>query len=185
MSEQQANVPKSEKIQRILALFDRLLPLVDGVADKLRFLLIVGVLLLTWIGIWLAVIKKYTLVFTVVIVGLALLPLLILLRFWWSLEELKDLPNIVGQMAGDAKQEFQESVQTIRTGNVARLSFLTAGRGLWSLGSMLRESRELVGSYISIAALINPFMLILGVMSLGFVLFLLVVAIVLVFLSIF
>nr|WP_087146996.1 ABC transporter ATP-binding protein [Crenothrix polyspora] len=183
MSEQHPFETTSEKKQHLLALFTRLLPLVDSVADKLRFVLIVGVLTLIWIGIWLGVIKHFSLLVSLSIVGLAAVPVLILLRFWWSLEELKDLPTIAGQMMGDAKDEIRESVQGIRADKVSKLSFLSATKGLWSVGFMLRETRELVGSYISISTLINPFMLVLGVISLGFVFVLGLVSIVLVFLA--
>lgn len=183
MSEPDVSVVTPEKKQRLLALFTKLLPLVDALADKLRFVLIVGVLALIWIGIWLGFIKHFSLLITLSVVGLISLPLLILLRFWWSLEELKDLPTIAGQMMGDAKNELRESVQNIRTGKSSKLSFLSATKGLWSVGSMLREGKELIGSYISISTLVNPFMLILGAISLGFVFSLTVASVILAFLA--
>jgi hypothetical protein len=106
------------------------------------------------------VIKHLSLTVTLSVVALALLPLLILFRFWWAFEELKDLPDIAGQMMGDTKDEFRLSIQDIRAGDVSKLSFLSATKGMWSIGSMLREARDLLGSYISIGTLINPFMLV-------------------------
>ena len=44
MSEQQTNISSTENKQRLQELFGHLLPLVDGVTDKLRFVLIVGAL---------------------------------------------------------------------------------------------------------------------------------------------
>ncbi|MEQ1637531.1 MAG: hypothetical protein ABL903_12645 [Methylococcales bacterium] len=184
MSEPQSNIASSEKKQRLLALFERILPLVDGVADKLRFVLIIGVLLVIWIGVWLFAIKHFSLGIGLSIIGLSILPLIVLLQFWWALEELKDLPNIAGQMMGDAKDEIRASVQEIRTGNIPKLSFFSATKGLCSLGSMLSEGRELLGSYISLSTLVNPFMLILGVLSLCFVFLLVFVGIVLAFLAV-
>ena len=184
MSEQQTNISSTENKQRLQELFGHLLPLVDGVADKLRFVLIVGALLIGWIGIWLYVIKHFSLTVTFSVVALALLPLLILFRFWWAFEELKDLPDIAGQMMGDAKDEFRQSIQAIRAGDVSKLSFLSATKGMWSIGSMLREARGLLGSYISMSTLINPFMLVLGVLSLGSFIFLVVVSIILAILAV-
>lgn len=181
MAEPQAATVVADDKHRLLILFEQVLPLVDGVADKLRFVLIIGVLMLVWIGIWLLRIKQFALTLSLLVIGLAILPLLILLRFWWALEELKDLPDIAGQMMGDAKEEIRKSVQGIRGGKVPKLSFLKATKGLWSIGSMLREGRELLGSYISLSTLVNPFMLILGVLSLCFVFFLMLVSIVLAF----
>ena len=82
MSKQQTNVSATENKQRLEELFRHLLPLVDGVADKLRFVLIVGALLIVWIGTWLCEIKHFSLTVTLSVVTLALLPLLILFRFW-------------------------------------------------------------------------------------------------------
>jgi hypothetical protein len=180
MSEQPTLIETPEQKQRLLTLFERLLPLVDGLADKLRFVLIIGLLLLVWVGVWMGMLKHCALPLTLTVVGLMSLPLLVLLRFWWSLEELKDLPAIAGQMMGDAKDEVFDNVQSIRAGKVSKLSLLSATKGLWSVGSMLREARGMLGSYISITTLVNPFMLVLGVISLGFVFVLGLVSIVLV-----
>lgn len=183
MAEQHSLEAASEKKVHLLALFTRLLPLVDSVADKLRFVLIIGLLALVWVAIWLGVIKHFSVFIVLLVVGLALIPLLILLRFWWSLEELKELPTIAGQMMGDAKNEIRDNVQSIRAGKVSKMSFLSASKGLWSVGSMLREAKGMLGSYISITTLVNPFMLMLGMFSLGFVFILGLVSVVLGFLA--
>lgn len=78
---------------------------------------------------------------------------------------------------------IKASVQGIREGKVAKLSFLNATKGLWSMGSLMREAKDMLGSYISITTLVNPFMLVLGVMSLVFVFVLGLVSVVLAFLA--
>ena len=87
-------------------------------------------------------------------------------------------------MMGDAKDEFRQSIQGIRGGDVPKLSLLSATKGMWSVRSMLGEASELLGSYISISTLINPFMLVLGVLSLGSFIFLLLASIVLAILAV-
>ena len=161
MPENPTTTLEPEKKQRLLSLFESLLPLVDSLADKLRLLWVLGLL----VAVWCYFLKHYALGIAVFAGIAGLLPTLILARFWWALEELKDLPNIAGEMVGDAKQELQESVQNIRAGNASKLSFLGAGKSLWSVGAMASEARELVGSYISVATWVNPFMLVLGVLS--------------------
>jgi hypothetical protein len=174
-----------DKQQRLLAIFGRLLPLVDSVSDKVRFAALLGVGLDVWIFIWLFFLKGISLGSALIVVGVVLLPILILLRFWWALEELKDLPNIASRMMDDAKSEMQETVQGIRAGQVQKLGFLSSAKSLWSIGSMAGEARELLGSYISIGTLVNPFSLVLGVLSLLFVLLLVVVGLVLLILAFF
>jgi len=171
----------SEKKNRLLAMFENLLPLIDGVADKLRLMWILGLLIAVWLAVWCFYLKHFSIGVTAFASLAALLPAFILLRFWWAVEELKNLPDIAGDMAGDAKSELQASVQNIRAGKIPKISFLTAGKSLWSIGAMASEARELLGSYISVATLVNPFMLILGVLSFIGVFALFLIGIVLVF----
>lgn len=170
-----------DKKQRLLSIFGRLLPLVDSLADKLRLMLVLGLLVTVWLVVWFFFLKHYSLAITAMAGIAALLPTLILARFWWALEELKNLPDIAGQMVGDAKNGLQESVQNIRAGKAPKLGFFSAGKSLWSVAAMATEARELVGSYISVATLVNPFMLVLGVLSLVSVFLLFLVGIVLAF----
>ncbi len=165
MTEPQTPV-ESQKRQRMLSLFQSLLPMVDAVADKIRLFVILGLLAAVWLTVWCFHIKHYSIGISAAAGIIALLPVLILARFWWALEELKDLPAIAGEMLGDAKTELQASVQNLRAGNIPKLGIFSAGKSLWSIGSMTREIREIAGSYLSIATVANPFMLILGVFSL-------------------
>lgn len=171
--------------QRLLEIFNRLLPLVDSVSDKVRFAALLGVGLDAWIFVWLYFLKHFSLTSSLVVAGVLLLPILILLRFWWVLEDIKDLPNIAGEMMNDAKGEIKETVQGIRAGNTQKLGFLSSAKSLWSIGSMATEARELVGSYISIGTLVNPLSLILGALSLLFVLLLILISIALLLLALF
>lgn len=170
-----------DKKQRLLSLFESLLPLVDNLADKLRLLWILGLLVSVWLVVWCYPLKGYSLGLAAFAGLVAFFPSLILLRFWWALEELKSLPDIAGQMVGDAKSELQASVQNIRAGKAPKLGFLSAGKRLWSVGAMAVEARELMGSYISVATLVNPFMLVLCVISIVGVFMLFFVGIVLAF----
>lgn len=186
MSEVTPTQPQTQpaKQQRLLEIFGSLLPLVDSVADKLRFALILGVGLVAWIFGWLYFIKAFSLSTSLIIAGLALLPIVIIARFWWSVEQLKDLPTIAQNMMSDATSEIGETVKGIREGKVQKLSFLGSAKSLWSIGSLAGEAKELLGSYISIGLLINPLSLILGFLSLLFILLLIVVGIVLLALAI-
>jgi hypothetical protein len=139
MPEQSTTYLEPEKKQRLLAIFERLLPLVDSLADKLRLFLILGVLVTLWLVVWCHFLKHYSLGITVTLGVAALLPTLVLARFWWALEELKSLPDIAGQVVGDAKTELQESVQNIRAGRIPKLGFFSAGKGLWSVGAMAHQ----------------------------------------------
>lgn len=170
---------------RLAEIFTKLLPLVDSMADKLRFALILGGVLIAWIFIWLYFLKHFALGTALIIVGLALLPLLVLARFWWALEELKDLPQVADQMVGDAKGHFTETLKGIQAGDVTKVSMLGSVKKLWNIGALATEARGLLGSYLSIGTLANPLSLIMGVLSLLFVILLVLVSIVLLVLALF
>lgn len=152
--------------QRLLELFQKLLPLVDSVSDKIRFAALLGLGLDIWIFVWLYFIKQFSVSSALIVAGVLLLPVLILLRFWWALEEIKDLPSIAGRMMEEAKGEIREAVQNLDAGQIRKLSLLGSAKSLWSISSMASEAKELLGSYISIGALANPFTLMLGALSL-------------------
>lgn len=181
MAEEQSNAGQAEKQQRMLSIFARLLPLLDAVAGKVRLFVILGFLAAVWLGVWSFQLKHYSLTVSVIAGLTALLPTMILARFWWALEELKNLPAIAGDMMGDAKTELQASIANLRAGKVPKLGILSAGKGLWSIGSLASEARELFGTYFSIATVANPFMLVLGVISLFSIFFLVLTGIILAF----
>lgn len=173
----QQNPSVENQAQKISSITSRLLPIVDGLTAKIRLICILGLLVTLWLVVWVFWLKHYAWWLAAAAGTIALIPTLILARFWWALAELKNLPDIAGQMVGDAKSELQESVQNLRAGKVPKLGLLSAGKGLWSVGSMVGELRELAGSYLSIATLANPFMLVLGVISVFSVLGLFIVSI--------
>ena len=181
MPDEQSTLTGTEQKQRLLGIFARLLPLLDSLADKLRLFLVLGVLVVIWLVTWCFYLKHFSIAISAAVGIAALLPTAILARFWWAVEELKSLPDIAGDMMGDAKTELQASVQAIRAGKAPKLGFFSAGRTLWSVGGMTREIRELAGTYLSVATLANPLMLILGVVSLAGVFLLFLVGIVLAF----
>jgi hypothetical protein len=151
--------------QRLLGLFGRLLPVVDGLADRLRAVLVLGLLVSLWLVAWCFGLKHFSIAASAAVGVAALLPTLVLARFWWALEELKKLPEIAAEAAGDAKAELQASMQSVRVGKAPKLGLFSIGKSFWSLGAMASEVRELAGTYLSIATLVNPFMLALGIFS--------------------
>lgn len=181
MSDKSAPAIESGNQERLLAIFGRLLPMVEVLADKLRLIWILGLLISVWLVVWCVVLKNYS--WSVGLAGgcIALLPTLILARFWLALEDLKNLPEIAGEMTGAAKKEFQLSMQKLRAGKLPKLSFLGAGKNLWSISSIAAEARELIGSYVSLATLANPLMLIVGLISFFGVFLLFLASIILVF----
>ena len=177
--------PELSNKERLLDTFERLIPLVDGISDSIRFAVFLGVGLAIWIFIWMFMLNDFSAKTAGIIAGISVIPALILSRFWWALEELKDLPDIVTEMIDDAKEEVQETVQGFRQGKVKKAGLFGSVKSLLSIRSILSEAEDMLGSYISISALVNPFWLVLGVFSLIAVMLLILVAAVLAFVAIF
>lgn len=171
--------------QQLIAVLGRLIPLVDGLTAKLRGVLVIGGLLLGWIAVWLAWIKGVSLITTLLLTAVAALPLLLLLRFWWVLSDLKQLPDTANQMLSDAGGKVQATLQDLRAGKTPKFGVITSIKGLWNVGALANEARDLLGSYLNFGILLNPLALGLGVLSLLFVLLLVLAGSVLAIVTVF
>ncbi len=167
----------TEQKDRLLAIFERMIPLVDSISDSIRFAVLLGLALVIWIFIFFFALKDYQLLTAAIIASITLIPALILSRFWWALEELKDLPEILAEALEDAKEELQSTVKNLKASKTQKIGLFASIKSLFNLRSILSEADDLLGSYISISALINPFWLILGVLSLLGVLLLIFISI--------
>ncbi|MBK8816954.1 MAG: hypothetical protein IPN42_16230 [Methylococcaceae bacterium] len=160
MSESTQTNVGPERKQRLQEIFQQLLPLLDSLVRTIRLTVVLGLFVSIWLIVWCVFLKHFSVTVCLIVGFTALLPTAILSRFWWAVEELKNLPQIAGQMMGDAKDEIESSVQNLRDGKTPKLGILNMGKNLWSVGAMASEVRELVGSYISLTTLVNPVMLI-------------------------
>lgn len=176
---------KPEDKQHLLDIFERLIPLVDSLSDSIRFAVLLGAGLATWIFLWMFLVNDYSLTAAGIITALSAIPALILSRFWWALEELKELPDIVSDAMGDAKEEVKETIQQLHNGDIKKAGLLGSAKSLFSIRSILSEADDLLGSYISMSALINPLWLILGAFSLIAVILLILIGFVLLLLTLF
>lgn len=165
----QAELTKEEIQGRkgaLLRLFDRLLPIVDTIADSVRLAALVGLVMVAWIFFWMNRFGNFSVSTALLVCGLTSLPVLVLLWYWWGLEGLKKLPENVAQMAGNASAELRSHIQGIRAGEKRKLvSHVSLGK-LWELRSLADEARELLGSYVRLGSLANPLLLVLLFLSL-------------------
>lgn len=152
----------------LMRLFDRLLPIVDAIADSVRLAALLGLVMVIWIFVWMTRLNDLSLATGLTVTAVASLPLLVLLFYWWGLEGVKKLPETVAQMAGSAGAEVRSHIQGIRAGETRKLlSHVSLGK-LWELRSLADEARELLGSYARVGALASPILLVLLFLSLLF-----------------
>ena len=150
----------------LLRLFDRLLPIVDAIADSVRLAAVVGLVMVAWIFFWMNRFGGFSGTTALLVCGAICLPVLVLLWYWWGLVGLKKLPEDVAEMAGNAGTELRSHIQGIRAGETRKLvSHVSLGK-LWELRSLADEARELLGSYVRVGSLANPPMLVLLFLSL-------------------
>jgi len=86
-------------------------------------------------------------------------------RLWLALEGLKGLPAFLRETAGEVGEELAASLSALRRGG-GRLNVVGQARRLWALRGLLDEAGDLLRESFSVGVLLNPAMLLLGVLAL-------------------
>lgn len=153
-------------LDKLKQLFQRLLPLVDDLADALGILLLISLAVVIWIFSYLFYLQQFSLAIALTVSGFSLLPILMLSRFWFSLENLKDIPTIAEELIEDVTEDVAQSWHAIKSGKKGALNFFGQAKKLFEIRSILNSADDIVGQYFSIGPLVNPFYLFLGILSL-------------------
>ena len=151
---------------QLLAIFNKLLPLIDNVSNGVRFSAFLGALISAWLFIWMFFILHWSLSVSLIFTGLVLIPTLILLRFWWVLEDIKTLPDIAAEIVEDVSSEVKSTWNEVRTDKKKALSFIGQAKNIWEMKSLLGQLDDMFGQYLNIAVLVNPFSLLLTILAL-------------------
>lgn len=153
-------------LSRLKPIFQRLLPLVDDLADALGVLLLISLSVAIWVFVYLHFLQHFPLIVSAGVSVLSLLPILILSRFWFALENLKDIPKIAEEMIDDVTGDVAQSWHSVKSGKKGALNFFGQAKKLFEIRSILSSADDIIGQYFSIGPLVNPFYLFLGVLSL-------------------
>jgi ABC-type multidrug transport system fused ATPase/permease subunit len=176
---------ESTTIEKLQTVFQRLLPLVDDLADALGILLLISLAIIVWVFVYFFHLHHFSLVMSLGVVGLAIIPVLILTRFWFALENLKDIPKIAEEMMDDVTEDVAQSWHAIKSGKKGALNFFGQAKKLFEIRSLLNSADNILEQYFSIGPLVNPFYLFFGVLSLFALLVLFLTGIVLGLFSVF
>ncbi len=175
---------KTTTLNKLKQSFQRLLPLVDDLADGLGVLLFISIAIMIWIFVYLFYLQSFSIVMSLSVTGLALLPILILTRLWYALESLKDIPVIAEELIDDVNEDVAQGWRSAKSGKKGALNFLGQAKKLFEIRSILNSADDIIGQYFSIGPLINPFFLFLGVLSLLGLFFVFVTGVILGILSV-
>lgn len=145
--------------------FQRLLPLVDDLADALGVLLLISLAVVTWIFSYLYFFQHFSLFISTCAYGISILPVLILSRLWFSLENLKDIPAIAEEMMEDVSGDVAQSWHAVKSGKKGALNLFGQAKKLFEIRSIINSADDIIKQYFSIGPLVNPFYLFLGVLS--------------------
>ncbi len=157
---------EASTIEKLQTIFQRLLPLVDDLADALGILLLISLAVIVWIFVYFFHLHHFSLLMSLGLAGLATIPVLILTRFWFALENLKDIPKIAEEMMDDVTEDVAQSWHGIKSGKKGALNFFGQAKKLFEIRSLLNSADNLLEQYFSIGPLVNPFYLFFGVLSL-------------------
>jgi len=142
------------------------LPLADDLADGLGILLIISLCMVSWVFFYLFQLQHFSLMMSIGLCGLALIPILILGRFWFALENLKDIPKIAEALIDDVTEDAAQSWHAVKSGKKGALNFFGQAKKLFEIRSIINSADDIIAQYFSIGPLVNPFYLFFGVLSL-------------------
>lgn len=160
---------------KLFDLFNKLVPLVDNVSDGVRAIALLGAVVTAWLFIWMFFIQHFSLITALIVFGILFIPSLILLRFWWALEGVKDLPDIAEEMIDDVTDDVKSTWKEVREDKKNALSFIGQAKNLWETKALLGQLGDVFSQYLNFGLLVNPFSLFLAVLSLLAVLVLMLV----------
>ncbi len=165
--------------------FQKILLLVDDLADGLRLVLLISVVLSLWIFIYCFQLHQVSLITSLMISGLTLLPSLILSRTWYALENLKDIPKVAEEIIDDVTDEVAQSWHHVKSSKKGALNFFGQAKKLFQIRTLLNSADDIIGQYFSVGPLVNPFYLFLSALSFLGLFFLFVMGVILGLLSVF
>lgn len=155
----------SSTLKKLEALLEKLMPLVGSASKKLRFLILTGLIVILWLFVFMFVLQKMSLGWAGGISALLSLPILLLIRFYFALNDLNELPERISEI----KEDLTESLQALtQQKKVTAVNAVSGAKDLWEIRSLLSSGREMLGDYVSIAVLVNPLSLFLGVLAVLF-----------------
>ncbi len=143
----------------------KILPLVDDLADGLGILLLISSAISTWVFIYCFQLQHFSMLISLIISGLTLIPTLILSRIWYALESLKDIPVVAQDIMDDVSEETAQSWHAVKSGKKSALNVFGQAKKLFEIRSLLNSADDIIGQYFSIGPLINPFYLFLSALS--------------------
>ncbi len=106
--------------QRLLSMFQNLLPLVDDVSDKLGVLLIISFATLGWVFYSIHYLQNFSLKTALIGCFVAALPGILLFRFWLALTQLKNIPKVAAQLIDDVSEDAGQAWHAVKSGKKAR-----------------------------------------------------------------
>lgn len=176
-------MPKSESENKkpmqlddkLFDLFNKLVPLVDNVSDGVRAIALLGAVVTAWLFIWMFFIHHFSLFTALIICSLLFFPSLVLIRFWWALEGVKNLPDIAEKIIDNVTDDVKSTWKEVREDKKKTLSFIGQAKNLWETKSLLGQLDDVFGQYLNFGLLVNPFSLLLAVLSLLVVMVLMLV----------
>ncbi|MFW5443165.1 MAG: hypothetical protein ACKE51_02510 [Methylococcaceae bacterium] len=166
-------------LTKLRELFQKLLPLVDDLADGLGVLLLLSLVLTLWIFVYLFYLHHFSLLISLGFTAIVLLPILVLSRFWFALENLKDIPKIAEELIDDVTEDIAQSWHAVKSGKKGALNFVGQAKKLFEVRSILNSADDIFEHYFSVGPLVNPFYYFLGIISLIALFFLFIVGFIL------
>lgn len=138
---------------KLVALAQKIAPLAASAANAIYRLSIVDALVAVWLGLFCYRFVVPSIALAAVVVCLASMPAIVLYVYSGRLQDAANLPQALYALSGDIGQAAKASVDARRVGPIAQV------RRLVELIALLRSGKEILGSYLGLAFLVNPVVL--------------------------
>ncbi len=159
------NPQKPSISSQLQATLSKVIPLVNHLTKPLLVTLLLGFLAASWSFIWLYVLQQASLTLSIVIALIALCPVLILLQLWLALKNLQDLPDTVQDITQDVRQDLKTKWQSFSREQTKSLSVFGGLKNLFQIRSLTKDLDDVLLHSFQIGLLINPFFLLLAIIS--------------------
>ncbi len=86
-------------------------------------------------------------------------------RIWVALTNFKHIPKVAERLIGNATEDIGQTRHGEKSGKKCVLNVIDQAKKLLEIRSLLSKADDLLAQYFNIGILINPLLLILGILS--------------------
>jgi len=160
--------------QKWLMLLQKLIPLADSLSRKLLTYAVFGTLITIWLALFFYRLNGVSLIYTAIISGMSFIPALIMLLYYFKLQEVSELTQNVHNFSNNTELSSQnflnevKKIKEIKPEQINTFNLIKQGKRIYELIDLINSAKGMLSQYINVGFLMSPFtMLLLSAAFLG------------------